>query len=95
MASKKRNFVIFASYLGLFCFVLMALASASAEKAYKSSGWDGSYGQQTVQHLHQNSKGGTYVGNASSQEEAKQMALKAGYPYYQYYPSTGECFGYK
>lgn len=95
MVSKKRILIDISSYFGLFCFVIMALASASADKAYKSSGWEGSYGQQTVQHYQQKSQGGTYVGNASSEREAKQMALKAGYSRYQYYPSTGECFGYK
>lgn len=94
MVSKKRNIIGVSSYVGLFCFVILALASASAEKAYQSSGWEGSYGQQTIQHLQQKSQGGTYVGNASSQEEAKQMALRAGYSGYQYYPSTGEVFGY-
>lgn len=79
---------------GILFFVGIALASSSAEKAYKSSGWEGSYGQQTIQHLQQSQKGGKYVGNASSQSEAEQMAKKAGYSYYNYYPSTGEVFGY-
>lgn len=95
METKKRIITNISGILGLLFFVIIALASSSAEKAYKSSGWEGSYGQQAVQHLQQSSRGGTYVGNASSQSEAESMAKKAGFPYYNYYPSTGEVFGYK
>ena len=56
--------------------------------------WNGSLGQQTVQHYYQSQNGGKYVGNATSETEAKQKAIDAGYRYYNYYPSTGECFGY-
>lgn len=58
------------------------------------SQWSGSPGQQMIQHLDQAQRGGTYVGNASSEAEARNMARNAGYEYYNYYPSTGECFGY-
>lgn len=56
--------------------------------------WNGSIGQQAAQHVAQHQRGGKYIGNASSQTEARSMATKAGYRYYEYYPSTGECFGY-
>lgn len=56
--------------------------------------WDGSFGQQVVQHYNQRNQGGTYVGNYSSEGEASRAAVSAGFKYYQYYPSTGECFGY-
>ena len=78
--------------MGLLGFALVALASSSAKESYSS--WDGSYGQQAVQHLHQSSQGGKYIGNFSSHDEAKAAAARAGYSRYQYYPSTGECFGY-
>lgn len=56
--------------------------------------WNGSYGQQAVQHYAQSQKGGKYVGNATSDAEARRMAADAGYSGYNYYPSTGEVFGY-
>ncbi|MDE6484738.1 MAG: hypothetical protein K2L14_05045 [Duncaniella sp.] len=95
METKRKNINNLIGYLGLLCFVIAALASSSAENAYKSSGWEGSYGQQTMQHVAQKNQGGKYVGNYSSYEEARQAAVNAGYSKYQYYPSTGECFGYK
>lgn len=78
--------------MGLLGFALAALASSSAKDSY--SNWNGSFGQQAVQHLQQSSQGGKYVGNFSSQEEAKAAAARAGYSGYRYYPSIGECFGY-
>lgn len=71
----------------------MALGSSSSKQAYDK--WNGSAGQQTVQHLHQANQGGHYVGNFTSYEAARKAAEDAGYPRCQYYPSTGECFGYK
>lgn len=94
MEAQKRLLSKLFPYLSLCLFVCIALASSSAQKAYDSTGWDGSYGQQTIQVLHQTSQGGTYVGIADSEEEARQMASKAGFSRYQYYPSTGTCFGY-
>lgn len=94
METKKRIVKLAMGYVGLLIFVGFALASSSAQHAYNSSGWEGSYGQQTMQHLSQSQRGGKYVGNASSEEEAKSMAAKAGYSGYNYYPSTGEVFGY-
>lgn len=93
MVPKKRALNLIGGYLGICFFVITALASASAQKAHDS--WQGSYGQQAVQHLQQNSQGGTYVGIASSEAEAAQLAIKAGFKYYQYYPSTGACYGYR
>lgn len=94
METKKRTIKKIFGLFGLLFFIAIALASASAEQAYKSSGWDGSYGQQTIQHIQQASRGGKYIGNASSNSEAAQMAKNAGYSGYNYYPSTGEVFGY-
>ena len=76
-------------------FVLIALGSSNSN--YPSSStrpWDGSIGQQTIQHIVQSKNGGKYVGNASSEAEEKRMAANAGYSGSQYYPSTGEVFGY-
>lgn len=56
--------------------------------------FSGSPAQQVFQHIAQKQNGGTYVGNANSEAGARSMAQKAGYRYYNYYPSTGECFGY-
>ena len=92
MEKTKRNISNVLGFMGLLGFALAALASSSAKDTYSS--WNGSYGQQAVQHLHQSSQGGTYVGNFSSQEEARAAAARAGFASYQYYPSTGECFGY-
>lgn len=87
---RKKTFLQFA----VIClFVLIAIGSSKSSNPSLSS-WDGSIGQQTVQHIIQSSNGGTYVGNFSSEAAAKQAAVKAGYKYYNYYPSTGECFGY-
>lgn len=93
MGNRKKNATTLVSVIGLCAFIVMALASSSSKKAYDN--WNGSYGQQTVQHVQQHSQGGHYVGNFSSAEAAKKAAADAGYPRYQYYPSTGECFGYK
>ena len=73
-------------------FVILALVSCVF--LVSCGTWSGSLGQQTVQHYYQYENGGKYVGNATSETEAKQKVLDAGYRYYNYYPSTGECFGY-
>lgn len=94
METKRRIINNISGILGVLFFVVIALASSSAEKAYQSSGWEGSYGQRAAQHVAQKQQGGTYVGVASSQEEAESMARKAGYSAYNFYPSTGQVFGY-
>lgn len=87
--------------MGLFnhCKVLVAAVIAVTACAVMTScdaynSFSGSPAQQVVQHYAQKQRGGTYVGNASSAAEAKRMVEAAGYKYYNYYPSTGECFGY-
>lgn len=54
-----------------------------------------SHVQSAAQQYSQSQRGGTYVGKASTQAEAKSIAQRAGFPYYQWYPSTGRCYGYK
>lgn len=93
MEKKKRVTIELFGYVVLSAFIMVALASSSSQKTLDN--WNGSYGQQTVQHFQQSQQGGKYIGNFSSQQEAKAAAERAGYPGYQYYPSTGECFGYK
>lgn len=53
-----------------------------------------SYVRQAAQTYQQSQSGGTYVGIASTQSEAEAMSKRAGYSRYQWYPSTGQCFGY-
>ena len=80
--------------LAVIClFVLIALGSSNSSNPGSSS-WEGSLGQHAVQHVYQSQNGGKYVGNASSEAEAKSMATDKGYSYYNWYPSTGEVFGY-
>lgn len=93
MDNKNKNITTLISVVGLCVFIVMALASSSTQKAYDN--WNGSYGQQAVQHYQQKGQGGHYIGNFSSADAAKKAAADAGYSGYQYYPSTGECFGYK
>lgn len=73
--------------------MLTAVASESSKSAYKS--WDGSPGQAAVQGYYQTSQGGTYIGVFSSESEARSAAAAKGFSSYQYYPSTGNCFGYE
>ena len=88
---RKSTFLQFA----VIClFVIIAVGSSkSSNPISSSSSWDGSTGQQVLQHVVQASNGGRYVGNASSEAQAKSMAAKAGYSAYNYYPATGEVFG--
>lgn len=89
---RKSTFLQFA----IIClFVIIALGSSNNNYPGSSDGgWDGSVGQQAVQHVVQGANGGKYVGNASSEAEAKRMAANKGYSGYNWYPSTGEVFGY-
>lgn len=89
---RKSTFLQFT----IIClFVIIALGSSNNNYPGSSDGgWDGSVGQQAVQHVVQGANGGTYIGNASSESEAKRMTGEKGYDAYIYYPSTGEVFGY-
>lgn len=88
---RKNTFLQFA----IVClFVIIALGSSKSSNPSSSSRWEGSIGQQAVQHYVQGANGGKYVGNASSEAEAKRMAADKGYSGYNWYPSTGEVFGY-
>lgn len=88
---RKNTFWQFA----IVClFVIIALGSSNSSNPSSSSKWEGSVGQQAVQHFVQDANGGTYVGNASSEAEAKRKAAAKGYSAYNWYPSTGEVFGY-
>jgi hypothetical protein len=49
--------------------------------------------RSAAQGYNQSTSGGTYVGTATSQSEAYEMAKAAGYSRYEWYPSTGHVFG--
>lgn len=86
--------VTFLQFAVICLFVIIALGSSNSSNPHSSSKWEGSVGQQAAQHFVQGANGGSYVGNASSESEAKRMAAEKGYSAYNYYPSTGEVFGY-
>lgn len=72
----------------------MAICSIMTSCGVMQSGEGRTVVQQAAQIYSQSERGGTYVGIAGSQNEAKTMAERAGYSRYQWYPSTGQCFGY-
>lgn len=92
MEKKKRNLTKIFGIAILIGYMLVAVASESSKSAYKS--WDGSYGQAAVQGYYQASQGGTYLGVFESESSARAAAAAKGFDSYQYYPSTGNCFGY-
>ncbi len=91
---KFKNFIQLTTVLA---FVVMALGSGSSSHTTRSYINEENYReliQKPAQEYVQTSQGGTYVGDAETQQDAYNMAKEAGYSKYQWYPSTGRCYGY-
>lgn len=90
----KRLIATSLQVLGISIFILMAAASASNKSSSSSSSSDiyrravagGAVG--AISGL----EGYVWIGYASSESEAKQMARDKGYKYYRYHPASSSVY---
>lgn len=87
---KNLNVIIQAMFLCLFCF--MAAASASQQSASSGTDWSG-LGRAALIGAGAGHEGYDYIGRASSESEARELAASKGYSRYIWDSKNGNTYG--